>query len=127
MDLSMMESIVVGSILVPAIVAMFKTQIAQFFDDYTVYKNRMFDADGDPGTGEYCYLQNKTTGKFVKLMVFKYEFSFWPSKRLVWVLWPAPSGEEGKVIIVPYTYSQWANIQKGSLEKDLKDVLKEGK
>lgn len=99
--------------LIPIIVAFFQKQIGAFIEDFSIYKNRQFDDDGDPGTGQCCMIQNKATGKFTKIKIIKYMFGIKPSSRKVLT---AQKTELGTIFVV-YTYDQWKNIIKGSLPK----------
>jgi len=109
------------TLVLPVIIGIFKNEIGRFFSDYTVYKNRAFDADGDPGTGQHCYVQSGATGEYVKVYVDEYQFGLAPSKRKIITHQKDPDGDQGKVIIVPYSYTIWASMVKGSLQKERMD------
>ena len=111
------------TLVLPVVVGIFKNEIGRFFSDYTVYKNRRFDNDGDPGTGEYCYIQSGATGEYVKVYIDEYEFGLVPSKRKVITHQKDPDGDENKVIVVPYLYTQWVSMVKGSLQKERKNKI----
>ncbi len=106
------------TLVLPVVVGIFKHEIGRFFSDYTVYKNRRFDSDGDPGTGQHCYVQSGATGEYVKIYVDEYTFGLAPSSRKVITQQKDPEGDEWKVIVVPYSYTQWASMVRGSLQKD---------
>lgn len=106
------------TLILPVIIGIFKHEIATFIGDYSTYRNRSFDQDGDPGTGEDCYLQCDATGDFNKITVAEYRFGLAPSKRKVITHQTAPSGDLDKVIVVPYSYSKWSSMVKGSLPRE---------
>ncbi len=109
---------IIITLFVPVIIAFFKKEISSFIGDYIIYKNRMFDVDGDPGTGQDCYIQSSATGKFIRITVDKYQFGLSPSKRKIITFQSDPDGDPDKIIVVPYTYSVWNSIIKGSLAKN---------
>lgn len=107
------------TLVVPIIVGIFKSEIAGLFRDYAIYRHRMFDEDGDPATGEPCYIFIKD--KFIKVMVAEYQFGLSPAKRRVITHQPDPEGNFNNMIVVPYTYTQWANLIKASVPKPRTD------
>lgn len=121
-NLTAMQQTIIASVLIPVIMAFFRKEISNFLTDLSTYRNRRFDNDGDPGIGCECYLQSKATGKFKKILVFDYTFHIYSTKRNVITVQDAPDGEG--VIIVPYTYSQWRDLIKGSLSKRKRDVIR---
>lgn len=122
-DFTAIRNTIVLTVIVPAIIFAIKKEAISFFEDLGTYRNRRFDIDGDPGIGCECYLQNKATGVFDKILVKDYTFSIIASKRWVITVREAPSGEG--VIVVPYTYAQWRDLIKGSLAKDIVEVLRD--
>ncbi len=107
------------TLFLPVIIAFFKKEISTLIGDYMIYKNRAFDNDGDPGTGQKCYVQSGATGKYVLLTVASYHFGLSPSKRKIITHQSDPNGDERKYIVVPYTYSVWNKMIKGSLQKTI--------
>lgn len=116
MDLSAMDSVLIGTVFIPVFLGIFKNELSKFFTDLNIYRNRMFDEDGDPGTGEDCYLQSGATGAWSKITIKEYQFSILPSKRKIITLQNSPE-RVNEIIIVPYSYNQWVNMIKGSLSK----------
>ena len=106
------------TILLPVLIGIFKKEIATFINDWRTYKNRSFDEDGDPGTGQDCYILNEATGVYNQITIAEYKFGLVPSKRKIVTLQPDPEGNENKIIIVSYSYSKWSSMVKGSLQKD---------
>jgi hypothetical protein len=111
MELNAMQSLVFGTVLIPVI-----NEIANFFGDLMTYRNRSFDEDGDPGTGQDCFIQSEATGEFNRVTIKEYKFGLAPSNRKVITLQKSPVKND-EVIEVPYTYKKWATIVKGSLSK----------
>ena len=98
-------------LIIPVLIGFFKTQIGNFLEDYMVYKNRNFDSDNNPATGQDCMLQSPATGEFSMITIDLYEFSIFPAKRRVITSQKIKSGK----IIVAYPYSIWKNLVKGSV------------
>lgn len=109
------------TLVLPVLIGFFKNEISSLIGDYMVYKNRAFDEDGDPGTGEPCYIQSSATGQYVKVLVAEYQFGLAPSKRRVITHQKSPEGNIDKIIVVPYSYSAWAGMVKGSMPKPRTD------
>lgn len=107
-----------ATILLPVLMGIFKKEIATFMRDYRIYRNRSFDEDGDPSTGQDCYLFNAATGVYNQITVAEYKFGLVPSKRKVITHQSDPEGDNSKVIVVPYSYTKWLGMVKGSLQKD---------
>jgi len=107
-----------ATILLPVIIGIFKKEIATFINDYRTYRNRSFDEDGDPSTGQDCYILNEATGDYNKITVAEYKFGLGPSKRKIITYQNDPEGDNSKIIAVPYSYSKWSSMVKGSLQKD---------
>ncbi len=120
-DFTALRNTFIATILIPATIFAIKKEVAAFFEDLTTYRNRRFDYDGDPGIGCECYLQVPATGEFKKILIKDYTFHILASKRWVITVQEAPS-KEG-VIVVPYTYEQWRNLIKGSLNRNREDVV----
>lgn len=110
------------TLVVPVVMGIFKSEIGALFRDYSVYRHRMFDEDGDPATGEPCHILIK--GEWKKIMVAEYQFGLSPAKRRVITYQPDPKGGFNDMIVVPYTYTQWANLIKGSVSKPRTDVVR---
>jgi len=106
------------TLVLPVAIGIFKNEIGRFFSDYATYQNRMFDTDGDPGTGQYCYIQSSATGEYVKIYIDDYKFGLAPSDRKVITFQDDPDGTGNKIIVVPYSYTQWKGIIKGSLQRE---------
>lgn len=120
-DFISLRNTFIFTILIPAIIFAVKKEVTAFFEDLTTYRNRRFDFDGDPGIGCECYIQNPATGIFKKILVKDYTFHLLASKRWVVTVQEVP-GKRG-VIVVPYTYAQWRNLIKGSLNKSREQVI----
>ena len=41
-----------ATIFIPVVIGFFKKEISTFIGDLMIYRNRAFDADGDPGTSQ---------------------------------------------------------------------------
>ncbi len=110
--------------LLTFVIGFFRKEITTFISDYNIYRNRMFDDDGDPGTGQYCYIQTKKSNDFKLIYIKDYKFGFLPSSRVVVTHQDDPEGNKDKIIVVTYTYAIWSEIIKGSLQKDRIKVKK---
>ena len=99
-------------ILLPFIVGFSKSYINSFLQDYSIYKNRMFDDDQNPKTGQSCYIKSSATGNWSQIVVSEYTFSiFFPSKRTIKTI--QQQQKRGYTLAVVYTYQEWKAILKG--------------
>jgi len=100
-------------LLLPVLIGFFRKQISDLIADYMVYRNRKFDDDGDPATGQDCLLQCAATGVFNQVFVKQYRFGFLPASRRVVTI----QQSRDRRMVVTYTYSQWRSIVKGKFLK----------
>jgi len=113
-------------VLLPVLIGVFKSQIGEFIGDYMLYRNRRYDSDGDPGTGQWCMVQSAATGEWCRAFVEKYTFSiFRPSKRLVHVWFPHqdaldPNFDKCRTewIKAPMPFKAWRSMMSGGLPKE---------
>ncbi len=117
-----LQQALIYTILAPLAVTVIKVALSEFFDDLSTYMNRRFDEDGDPGIGKECYLETTGRGRFEKVIVKDYTFGIFGNKRNVVTIQKAPDGNG--VIVVPYTYKRWKSMLKGSINKELDEVVK---
>ena len=104
------------TLVFPTIILIFKQELLSFLFDLRLYKNRLIDADGDPATGEDCYVQTgRSSGSFHKVTVAAYKFGLSSSKRKVVTL--QEDSESGEILKVSCPYKEWSQIVKGTVPK----------
>ena len=97
------------TLVFPILMVMFKQEVLNFLDDFRLYKNRLVDSDGDPATGEECYIQtSRSSGSFHKILVAEYRFGLSSTKRKVVTL--QENLDTGKTLEVSYPYKEWTRI-----------------
>jgi len=96
---------IIGVIILPVLVGLFKTEIGKIFTAYNVYRLRAFDADGNPSTADTVQLLNGATGEWGDAIIEKYVFSLSAKKRGVYLLYP--DGGREKVSLL-----DWATWRK---------------
>lgn len=96
-------------LIVPVLIGFFRKQISDFITDAITYKNRKFDDDGDPATGQDCYIQCAATGQYISLYIKEYRFGILPSSRRVVTV----QNYYDMRLTVTYTYEQWRGLVKG--------------
>lgn len=85
-------------VLVPVIVAAFKNEIGGIWEDWRIYKNRLYDKDGQPDSADFCQLCNASTGKKFICIIERYKF--WPDLAFKWKVLPYLKCERGLYIAI---------------------------
>ena len=86
-------------VVIPVIIGFFKTEIANFFTDFKIYRTRAFSV------GDSVDLLNPNTGKWGCVVILDYDFNFDPIGRVVEIL-----HSDGHVEQIPF--SSWATMRK---------------
>ena len=72
-------------ILLPVFAGIFKSEIANTWAAWCVYKDRPFDLDRDPNTPEICMMCNGATGEWGLVIIHRYVFwRLQSARRGVW-------------------------------------------
>lgn len=104
------------TLVLPIFIMIFKEEVLSFLYDFKLYRNRLIDSDGDPATGEECYIQtSRSSGSFHKILVTEYKFGLSTSKRKV--ITHQKNLDTGEVLKISYPYKEWAQIIKGIIPK----------
>ena len=101
----MIDNYVVAAIVLPAIVAVFKTQITNLFTAWSIYHLRTFDLDGNPDTPDKVQIMHRDTGEWIDVIIEKYLFWSTAKKRGVYLLYPDGGRERVSFIV-------WAGFRK---------------
>jgi len=99
------ENWIVGVVILPVLIGMFKAEIGKILTAYNVYRLRSFDLDGNPDTSDQVQLLNGATGRWINATIEKYVFSLSAKKRGVYLLYP--DGGREKV-----SFIDWAGFRK---------------
>jgi hypothetical protein len=118
LTITQLWSIFITGILV-GIITLFKNEIVNFIStwisDRKLYKNRRYDTDGDPSTGQFVTVVVPATGQAIKVWLEKYTWDhFDPFKRLAVLKWPY-NNEPDLYFDTAMPYAVWRTFLSGSL------------
>jgi len=92
-------------VLLPVLVAIFKTELGKIFTAWNIYRLRAFDLDGNPGTEDQLQLLNGATGEWSDAIIEQYVFTLSSKTRGVYLRYP--DGGREKVSLIT-----WAGFRK---------------
>ncbi len=112
--------------IITVFIGIFKTQLGSFFNDLSLYRNRRYDKDGNPATGEICHIFNPATGAWGQAYIEKYTFSVFPSGRKVYVWFESLDSDFKNIWIrSPMLYSNWNNLLSGIKREKEQEFMRE--
>ena len=116
-----LENFWVGTILIPLLIVLLKSEITNIYKSWTVFHARAFDKDRDPNTPDSCQILNGATGQWGEILIERYSFSWDKNKRGVFVLHPVDNklglNKEWAAERIPLLV--WADMRKRELPKPL--------
>jgi len=115
-----MNEVLIGMIVIPVVVGIFKTEIFNFFKAWSIYRARPFDKDRNPNTPDSCQVLCTATGKWISITILKYVMSFDKVKRGVYIRYYNQTEEKLSLI-------DWANMRKRTKPTRKKYTLKRTK
>lgn len=125
----MFENFWLGTLLLPLVAVLLKSEIANAYKSWTVFNSRSFDEDRDPDTPDSCQVYNSATGQWNDVLIVRYGFALNKNKRGVFVLHPVDgklgSGKEWAAERI--SLLAWADMRKRklptSLDADLEVIV----
>jgi len=99
---NIMNNWIIGVIILPVVVGLFKAEIGKILTAWNVYRLRAFDTDGNPATSDKVQLLNGATGQWGDAWI-KYRFSLSARKRGVYITYP----DGGKEKVTLLTWATW--------------------
>ncbi|MGB2925846.1 MAG: hypothetical protein WBB82_11150 [Limnothrix sp.] len=85
----MFEEFWLSTLLLPLLIVLLKSEIANLYKSWGVFKTRSFDEDRDPNTPDSCQVYDVASGEWRDILIVRYAFSLNKNKRGVFVLHPA--------------------------------------
>ncbi|WP_353258518.1 hypothetical protein [Prochlorothrix hollandica] len=108
MDLQI-NAFLLGSILVPLLAGLFKSEIIGIYQTWALYNVRPFDEDRNPNTPDRCQLHSAATGQWSDITIEKYCFSLNKNKAGVYIRHLLP---DNKTAAEQISFEAWAGMRK---------------
>jgi len=112
-----MNEYIIGMVLIPVVIGLFKTEVSNIFRAWRIYVARPFDKDRNPNTSDTCQILCTSTGKWIDITILKYVMSFSAGKRGVYIKYSNKSEEKLSLL-------DWANMRKRTKGSKRKYVRK---
>ena len=106
-----------GTLLLPLLIALFKSEIAALYQSWAIYNSRPFDRDRNPDTPDRCQLYNSATGEWEDILIEKYQFSVDRDKRGVFIRHAVNDGETVLWARERIPFDVWATMRKRTVPK----------
>jgi hypothetical protein len=105
----------ISTLLLSIVAAMFKRELTNLYQSWSIYNSRPFDQDRQPDTPDHCQLYNPSTGGWEDILIEKYQFSFKQDERGVFICHQVTDGQTTRLSRERIPFDEWAKMRKRTM------------